>query len=149
MQDVVGLDVAMHDAALVGEGEGARGLEQVATRVVVRERSLAMESHGEIFPVHERHHEVDQPFTLVDRIDRDDVRMTELRRRLCLAQEARSDLAAEGELRREHLHGDLSLQAPVTGQIHDAHAPASDFPIQLIVRAENALDVRAKLVVGR
>src|SRR5919202_347139 len=43
------------------------------------------------------------PLALVHRVDGDDVRVVELRRRLRLAQEPRAHVAAEGEVGREDL----------------------------------------------
>jgi hypothetical protein len=52
-----------------------------------------VEALAEVLAVDARHHEEHQPVGLVDRVDRDDVRVRELRGRLGLAQEARADLA--------------------------------------------------------
>ena len=100
---------------------------------------------GEIVARDVRHHEEDDALRLVDGVDVDDVRMVELRRGLRLAQEARLDLAAERELGRQDLDRDRALQPPVFRAIDDAHAAAPDLAVQLVVRAERTLDVRAQL----
>ena len=61
--------------------------------------------------------------------------MAELRGRLRLAQEARPDLAAERELRRQQLDRDLPLEPPVLGAVHDAHAAPPDLAVELVVAA--------------
>jgi hypothetical protein len=99
----------------------------------------------EIVPRDVRHHEVDDALRLVDRVDVDDVRMVELGSRLGLAQEARLDLAAERELRRQDFDGDGALQAPIFRPIDDTHPATADLGIQLVMRAEDALNVRAQL----
>ena len=75
--------------------------------------------------------------------------MVQLRRGLRLAQEARLDLAAERELGRQDLDGDGALEAAIFRPIDDAHPAAPDLAVQLVVRAEHALDVRAQLGVRR
>ena len=47
---------------------------------------------------------------------------------------------AEGQLRRQQLDGDLTLQPAVAGAIDDAHAAPSDLAVELVVGAERALD---------
>ena len=87
---------------------------------------------------------------LVDGVDGDDVRMVQLRRRLRLAQEARLDLAAERELRRQDLDGDRALQAPVFGPIDDAHSAPPDLAVQLVVgRSTRSTCVRSSASAGR
>ena len=85
---------------------------------------------------------------LVDRVDRDDVRVRELRRGLGLAQEARADLGAVGELRGQDLDRDHPLEAAVLGAIDDAHPPATDLAIELVGRRERPLDDGAQLGLG-
>src|SRR4029450_11223518 len=91
--------------------------------------------------------EVDKPVTLVDAVDRNDVRMAELRRCLGLFQEPRADLAAKRELGRKQLDGDRSLEPAVFRLIDDSHPASADLTVELIVGAENALDMRAQLSV--
>ena len=89
------------------------------------------------------------PFRFVDGVDVDDVRMVELGSRLGLAEKARLDLAAERELRRQDLDGDRALQASIFRPVDDAHSATADLAVQLVVRAEHALDVRAQLRIRR
>src|SRR5688572_49701 len=70
---------------------------------------------------------------------------TQLRSRFRLAQKARFDGALEREFWRQHLDGDVPLEALVARSIDDAHPAASDFAVQLVVRTQDPLDVRAKL----
>ena len=73
--------------------------------------------------------------------------MRELSGGLRLAEEARLDLAAERQLGRQQLDGDLPLQAAVLGTIDDAHAAPSDLAVELVVGRKRALDVSAELVI--
>ncbi len=74
--------------------------------------------------------------------------MGQLRRRFRLAQEARADLRAERQLRRQELDGDRALEPPVPRLVDDAHAPAPDLAVELVGGVEHALDMRAQLGVG-
>ena len=109
-QDVVRLDVAVDHTALVRVGERVGDLAQDPSRLVRREHAALVQALGEVVAVDVRHHEEDELLLLVDGVDRDDVRMRELRGRLRLAEEARLDLAAERQLGRQQLDRDLPLQ---------------------------------------
>jgi hypothetical protein len=100
-QDVVGLDVAVHDAAPVRHGEGARHVAQDAHGLGHGQRPALERARSEA-PVDERHEEVRQPVELPGAEHGDDVRV--------LQRGGDEDLAPEpvhrhagGELRPEHL----------------------------------------------
>ena len=80
----------MDDAARVRVGQRVGDVAQDAR---ARRRPAVRPSRASraprLSPSHERHDEVDEPVALVDRVDRDDVRVRELGRRLRLAQEPR------------------------------------------------------------
>ena len=45
----------------------------------------------------------------------------------------------------KHFDGDRSLEPTIFRPIDDAHAATTNLAVQLVVRAEHALDVRAQL----
>jgi hypothetical protein len=147
-EDVVGLDVAVHHAARVGVGERVGHLGEHAPHVVHRHRAAVVEALAEVLAVDARHHEEHQPVGLVDRVDRDDVRVRELRGRLGLAQEARADLGAVGELGRQHLDRHLALEAAVARPVDHAHAAAPHLGPELVRARHGAADARGQLRVG-
>ena len=100
-------------------------------------------------PFDERHDEVDEPIALIDAVDRHDVRMAQLRRRLGLAQKSRLDLAAEGQLRRQQLDRDQTFQPAILRTIHDAHAAAPELVVELIIGGERALCYSTNLRIRR
>src|SRR5688500_19928267 len=106
-----------------------------------------MEARPEILARYERHDEVHEAFALVDAVDRNDVRMAQLRRGLGFLEKTRPDLATERQLGREELDGNVTLQALVFRLVDDPHAATSDLTVELIVGAEDALDMRAQLSV--
>jgi hypothetical protein len=87
-QDVVRLDVAVHDAALVRVGERARHLAQEAHGLAEREFPLAHQSCAERLAAHEGHREIRQSFRVTGGEERHDVRMLEPCRQRDLAFEA-------------------------------------------------------------
>ena len=146
-QDVVGLDVAMHHAVLMRVGERVADLPEDAPHLGRIECAAIVNALRQRVAVDERHHEEDEAVLLVDAVDRDDARVRELRRRLRLAKESRTDLGAERELGRQELDRDRALETAILRAIHDPHAAAADLPIELIRGIEHALDVRAQLGV--
>jgi hypothetical protein len=74
--------------------------------------------------------------------------MRQLRSHFRFAQEAGLDLGAVGELRRQQLHCDRALEARVARAIHDAHAAAAEFTLDLVLRGESTLDTRQQFCVG-
>jgi hypothetical protein len=46
-----------------------------------------------------------------------------------------------GDLRIEHLDGDLPLVAAVARQVYERHAPATDFPLHDVAVAQDLLDL--------
>src|SRR5919197_3303536 len=75
--------------------------------------------------------------------------MTQLSRGLGLAQKARLDGALKCELRRQNLDGNVALQPLISGAIHHAHAASPDLTVQLVVSAQDSIDVRAELCARR
>ena len=82
----------------MGGAERVRGLPHDAADLVDRQLPFPADAGGDRLTVHVSHHEVDQPHPLADRMDRDDVRMAQPRRRLRLAGEALPDILLEGQL---------------------------------------------------
>ena len=139
-EDVVGLDVAMDDPVRVREGERVGHLAQHAAHEGYRRTRLAAQALRQALAVDEAHDEEHQPVALVHRVDGDDVGMAELGRRLRFAQEARADLLAIGELRRQHLEGDAAAQAHVHGPVHDGRAAAADLGLDVVGVADGGDD---------
>ena len=146
-QNVVGLDIAMNHPARVRKRQRIGHFEQPAAYVIDGERSALLQLRGEVVPVDAGHHEEHQIPDFVDRINRDDVRMTQLGGRLRLAQKTRADVTPKGQLRRQQLDRHEPFEALVLGPIHDAHATTTDFPIQFIGGAERLLHMGAQLSI--
>ena len=140
-QNVVGLDVPVHDPARMRVGQGIRHFQQPAAHVVHRQRPTLLHQRGEVVAIDARHHEEHEVPDFVDRIDGDDVRMAQLRGGLRFAQKARAHIAPERQLGWQQLDGDKALEPAVLGAIHDSHSATADFLVELVGSAERLLYV--------
>ena len=78
----------MDELARVRERQRTGDFPQDATHVGDGQRATRGHLLREIVTIHTRHDEVHQPFLLIDRVDRHDVRMRELCGHLGFAQKA-------------------------------------------------------------
>ena len=137
-QDVVRLDVAMDDAAQVRVRERVGDLAEEAAHLVDRLARLAARGAcARLPPVDERHDEVGDAVALADVVDRHDVRVRELRRRLRLAREARRgsawSCASSGG---RTLIATGRFEPEVARAVDDGHAAAADLVLELVVLAD-------------
>jgi hypothetical protein len=105
--------------------------------------SLLVQLQREVLSIDERHHEEHEVLHLVDTVDRNDVRVAELCRRLRLAKKARANVRAERELRWEKLDRHGALETAIARTVNDAHASTAELILDLVVRAEDARHMRA------
>ena len=92
--DVLGLEVAVNDAAVMGERNGLHGLEQRADQAADGPLSLTLaevaDHRAQILTLHQRHGEVQAPVLVESEVvDRDDCRVIQLTGDLRLLEEAR------------------------------------------------------------
>ena len=127
-EDVVGLDVAVHDATLVGIRERASDVTQDADGVHDAHRATAGDARAKRLALHERHHEIRPAGHLAGAQHGDDVRV--------LQTGDDEDLAAKAlrvhvghELRRQHLHYHSALERTVVGDEHARHAAAAELAL--------------------
>ena len=120
-EHVVRLDVAVHHALRVREGERVRYLDQDPDRIVDRQLAPAVEPGAERLAGHVGHDVVEESAGLAGVVQRQDVRVLQHGGKLDLAQEA---LGAErgGQLGPEHLHGDVALVPEIAREVHGGHA---------------------------
>jgi hypothetical protein len=133
--DVLGLDVAVDHAVVVGVVERAGGFGRDPEGVVHRELALAAEPVAEAFALDERHREPQAAGGLARVVDRQDVGMLEPGGELDLALEP---LGAEGggELGEEDLEGDRAVVAEILGQVDDGHATAAELALERVAVGE-------------
>ena len=138
-QDVVGLHVAVHDAASVGVRERVGHIAQ--DRQGLREGQGTGPCHTvpQRLALDVRHDVVGESVALTRVQQRQDVRMLQLRGDLDLAEEP---ARAQGgrQFRPQHLDGHLAAVLHVLGEPDDGHAARAKLPLQAIAVAQNGLE---------
>ena len=122
-QEVCRLEVAMHDAVAVRVRERVRDV-----RCFAAAQPRAFERPGE----KQLHDDARSTVVLGDVVRADEVRVVEPRGDPRLAEEARAELRVVGEMLREHLQCDRTVEAFVVARIHDRHPAATDLPVDAI-----------------
>jgi len=131
--DVVGLDVAVDDAALVRVREGARHLDQDLTDLGRRERAARGQHGRQRLTAQELHDEIDHPAGLADAIDRDDAGVFELGGRTRFALEPLDELLVEREGERQDLDRHVALQLFLARLEDDGHPAAAQLVDDLVL----------------
>jgi hypothetical protein len=121
-EDVVGRQVAMDDAALVGCGQALRHGNPVLDRSCGIQRAVN-QTCTQRHAVEQLHHGVGRVALVAELEDRDDVRMRERRDGQGFTLEARERLRVGRCGRRQHLDGDIAMEPEVARPIDFAHAP--------------------------
>jgi hypothetical protein len=130
-ENVLRLDVAVHDPSLVRVGQRAGDLAPDAHRFFDREPVVRRQPLPQRLTLDEGHDVVQLVRHLAGIVDRQDVRMLQAGRELDLAQEAlRADRVRQ--LRMEHLDGDEPLVPLVAREVHRGRATATDLPLQRV-----------------
>src|SRR5687767_14555326 len=135
-EDVLRLDVPMHDAVLVRMRERAGNLSGELERVFERNRPLAIEHRAQRFTGDAGHHVVKE--TLLEaRVEKShDVRMVEMSGDVYLAQEpvVRQNSSDVGV---DDLHGDVPAMLQVLRQVDYGHPAAAKLTLDSIAVSQN------------
>ena len=134
-QDVLGLDVAMHDAVLVCIAQRVGYLTREPHRFVDRKPSLAPDPAVKRLTLDVRHGEEDPSVRLAAVVQRQDVRVDQAARDADLAQEA-LDVQRRSDLLAQHLDRDRSLMADVGREIHRRHSAPAELPLDHVPAGE-------------
>jgi hypothetical protein len=138
-EQVLGLEVAVDDAARVGGGQPVCDLPGVVDRLAQRQRT-SCQALAQRVALEQLHYGEGRPALAPEIVDREDARVRERRDRLRLALEAGERFGSLGQVRREHLHRHVAVELGVTRPVDLAH-PAG---------AERRFDpVRSETVAGR
>jgi len=121
-ENVVGLDVAVHQSLAVRGGDASgdlsEGVEELAGGPVLAPL-------GQGGPGDELHHEVDVGSVLAYVVDAHDVGMPQSGERFGLGEQSSLRLLA-GVAYGHHLDRDLAIELRVVGDVHDAHAAGAE-----------------------
>ncbi len=129
-EEVVGLDVAMHDAALVARRESAGDLSRKAERFANGQRPAA-DPLTERLSLEKLGDDVRGGTVDAHIVDGEDVRMVEAASRSCFLFEPASPFRIGLERRRKNLDGDVTLQLGVARAIDLAHPAGAERPDDL------------------
>nr|WP_249937124.1 hypothetical protein [Roseateles sp. DAIF2] len=122
--DVAGLDVAMHDAALVRIVERARQLDAHHDDIAHRQRQAGLQYIGQRFAVQQLHRHIGAAVDLADIVHGDDVGVRQRTGGACLAQEARAVFLVLAQRGMQELDRDIAPDTRVMGAEHAGHAAA-------------------------
>jgi hypothetical protein len=136
-QDVLRLDVAVDDVALVRVLERARHRLGNMDRLVDFELALEVQAGAQRLPFDVRHHVIEKRVRFAGVEERQDVRVLKRRGGLDLGDEA---LGADhgGELGSQHLHRDLAPVLQIVGEVYRGHAARAELRVQLVAVGERA-----------
>jgi hypothetical protein len=91
------------------------------------------EPPGEAAALDEPHAEEALAVVLANLVDRDDSRMVPMRDRLDLVLEAAQFCRVRQQAGLDHLEGDGSVQADLSGLVNDPHAASAEFLLELVI----------------
>jgi hypothetical protein len=129
--DVGGLQIAMHDALLVGCLECPCDLQCDLERRVDADRA-GLEPVLERLSFDELHDEKLRAVELIEAIDRGDVCVIERSEKLRFALEAREAIGVGGKRHRKRLDGNVAPEIVVSRSINLAHAADTDLAGDLV-----------------
>ncbi len=143
-QDVLGLQIAMHDALPMGVGQGVGDLTQQPHHLRHGQLALPAQAHPQRLALDERHRVVEQPIALPSGEQGHQVGMVESRGELGLLPEP-LHAHAGGQLGREYLHHDPPAEPGFLGDEDARHAAAAQLPLDAVGVAERRLQPFAQL----
>jgi hypothetical protein len=124
-ENVLGLDVAVDDAVVVGILERVADLRHDRQRLS-RSHAPGIQQLPKVDPVHVLHHKEEQPVRLAEFMDGDDVRMIEFGQCFGLAGKSVGERRISGNAGRQDFYRHQPVQFLLAGLIHGAHAAAAD-----------------------
>jgi hypothetical protein len=136
-EDVLRLDVAVHDPVRVRVGQRPRGLAEQPHDLTRRRPAATLDPFGQRLAVDVRHREIRERAGLVGVQRRHDVRVRQLRRRPRLAEEPLAVRGVGGPRARQHLDRHRPLEPEVAREQHDAHAAAAELAFDRVLAAED------------
>jgi hypothetical protein len=143
-QQVAGLQIAVHDAALVGVAQGAAHLQDQVHRVGWLQRT-GLDQVGEAGALDELHHEeVAAVGQLAEVVERDDVGVVEGGEGLGLEQEALLEVGGQGVVvgGAQHLDRHAAVHPQLARDVDRGHAAFRDAPLDHVAASDDAAGLR-------
>jgi hypothetical protein len=126
-QEVLGLEVPVHQAALVGVIEGAESIEEDLDDTLSGYRSLRLNDACQVAPPDVLHRVPDQTRTPADVVRVGDVRVHDLCGHSRFAPEALDHAGIDGQIRVQDFQGDLPFEREVPNEVHPTEAAGAEF----------------------
>jgi hypothetical protein len=139
-EDVLGLDVAMHDAILVSAIQRVRHLPGELDRVLEGEGTLTLEPVAQALPLHIRHGVPELTRILPGVEHRKDVRVVQPGGEPDLAKEPLGP-ESRGEFRTEDFDRDRTVVLEVASQVYRGHPATSELVLERVSPTERFGDV--------
>ena len=128
--DVRGLEVAVHDAVVVGELQRTGDLHDDCHGFGQRQTAAHLLVQRAAFQI--LHRNIGRDIALDDVVYRDDVPVRQLRQRAPFDQETTLELVGVVDVPAHHLDRDLAIERALDRQIHGRHAAHPEFADQLV-----------------
>ncbi len=137
------LDVAVHEPLDMRRVQRRSDLRHELGGQALVEMAALRDQLGHVDALDVAHDDVQLPVVgLAGAIERDHVRVLDLRRDLGLAAEALAEVAIAGQFRGDHLDRHRALEPHVGGAVDDAHAAAAGGVVDAVV-ADDRADLQA------
>ena len=148
--DVLGLEIAVHDAHLVRDGERRERLGHDVCHAPPGQRPVLADDVEEIAPVEELHRDVEQTVGLLPEVEHAHrVRVIELAGGLGLALEAGGERRVAGVLAVQHLDGDVLVEGDLPRPVDRAHRAAAHERLDEELAGDDTTEDRARPPLGR
>jgi hypothetical protein len=150
-KDVLGLEIAMHDAELVRLGERAAHLGQDLEHPLPLERLLLVEDLVQAASLEQLHRDVERAVgRAIEVVRRDRVRVAQLAQHVALAAKPRDEVLVLRHVGVQQLQRDLAPGRELQPAIHRAEAALADLRLDVKSVVERLpevriLDLRARL----
>ena len=145
-QDVLGLDIAMHDPGAVRCGETREDRVHDRDRLRHRESALLTEEFAQGDTGKVLHDQIGHVAVLALVEDVDHMRVGEPGRRPCLLDEPTLEHGVVAQVAVHHLERDASLEPEVGGHVHGRHASARDARAHPVSAVDQTSDQRVGLL---
>ncbi len=139
-QDVLRLDIAVHDVFAVGVPERVGNFLCDLDGVVERQLRFAIEPITEGFALDHRHDVIKETFRLTGIEDGQDVGMFELGGQFHFPYEP-IDAHRGGQLGSQHLDGNLALELEIRGEIDDGHTAGAQLALDGVTVGQGGFEM--------
>jgi hypothetical protein len=130
-KNVLGLDVAVNDAAAMRVTQAAAQLGEHPHRLPGLQPALALHPRGQGLSLNETHHEAHQTVVLAEGQEGNDVGMRELSRGPRLAPETLAQIRRLGAFGRQNLDRDQAIERRLPGEAHRTHPAPAEEPFDM------------------